>query len=84
MSGSMIKDMMISNMAKTSGNSKKELRKSVEDFKDMTPAQRRSYQNKKNLNGDKMSKIIEEYTHIQNNLKDLSRNFKADVDSPKN
>ena len=51
-------------MAKETGVSKLELRKSVEEFKGMTPAQRRSYQASKNIKGDKMTKIIDEYTNI--------------------
>jgi hypothetical protein len=41
---------------------KKELRKSTEDIKKMTPAQRRSLQAAKN--GEKINKIIQEYTNI--------------------
>ena len=51
-------------MAKDTGVSRFELRKSVEEFKEMTPAQRRSFQAKKNIKGDKMTKIIDEYTNI--------------------
>jgi Zn-dependent peptidase ImmA (M78 family) len=69
-------------MAKDTGVSRFELRKSVEEFKEMTPAQRRSFQAKKNIKGDKMTKIIDEYTNIQNSLKDLSKNYKAEIIDP--
>ena len=69
-------------IAKDTGVSKSELRKSVEEFKGMTPAQRRSYQTNKNIKGDKMTKIIDQYTNIQNSLKDLGKNYKAEINDP--
>ena len=77
--GSVTSELLMSKMAKDTGNSRFELRKSVEEFKTMTPAQRRSYQAKKNLEGDKMTKIIDDYTNIQKSLKDLGKNFKAEI-----
>lgn len=69
-------------IAKDTGVSRFELRKSVEEFKEMTPAQRRSFQAKKNIKGDKMTKIIDEYTNIQNSLKDLGKNYMTEINDP--
>ena len=49
----------------------------------MTVAERKSVQKKKNIDGDKMNKIIQEYNSIQKNLKDLSKAVEPDECSPR-